>query len=73
LSRIALAANESSQLNIRSVDIFLVLTGTVEVNSATSAQNFDKGEAFAAVSGSAITLKTFSGAEIYRASVPANS
>ena len=73
LSRIALAANESSQLNIRSVDIFLVLTGTVEVSSATGTQNFDKGEAFAAVSGSAITLKTFSGAEIYRASVPANS
>jgi len=73
LSRIALIANETCQLNITSLDIFLVLNGSVEVNSTAGTQRFDKGAAFAAINGSAITLKAISTAEIYRASVPANS
>lgn len=73
LSRIELKAGEKSSLAINSTDIFLLLNGTVTVREGTGIATFKKGEAFMAVSGAAIALETASNAEIYRASVPANS
>jgi len=69
LSRIELAAGQSSLFNIVSADIFLVLNGQATAGGAL----FKKGEAFLAVCGNAIQLETVTGAEIYRASVPAKS
>ncbi len=73
LSRVVLAAQASCTLNIVSSDIFLVLQGAVTVTEAGDNKAFKKGEAFLAVNGAAITLQAATGAEVYRASVPANS
>jgi mannose-6-phosphate isomerase len=73
LSRIVLVANQTYQLNIVSADIFLLLDGTVEAGDEADKKEFKKGEAFIAVSNTVIAIKALSGAEIYRASVPANS
>jgi mannose-6-phosphate isomerase len=73
LSRIVLAVNQTYQADITSVDIFLVLNGSIEVSSETNKEAFKKGEAFATVNNTVITIKTPSGAEIYRAYVPVKS
>ena len=73
LSRIILAAKDGCALEIASASIFLLLQGDVTVSDTTGSKHFKKGEAFLAVNGAAITLQTAAGAEIYRASVPANS
>ncbi|MEP6748103.1 MAG: mannose-6-phosphate isomerase, class I [Bacteroidota bacterium] len=71
LSKIVLGANQTYHLNIHSADIFLVLNGAVEAVSGLNTQRFKHGEAFIAVNGSEIILKSITHAEIYRASVPA--
>jgi len=73
LSRIVLHANQTYQLNIVSADIFLVLSGMVEAASETNSHGFKQGEAFIVLNNTALSLKTRSGAEIYRASVPVSS
>ncbi|MFT3933448.1 MAG: mannose-6-phosphate isomerase, class I [Chitinophagaceae bacterium] len=70
LSKILLTPSSETQLNIASTDIFLVLSGKATASTATDRQEFTKGEAFAAVSGSSIKIDSAQGAEIYRASVP---
>ncbi|GAC1448502.1 MAG: mannose-6-phosphate isomerase, class I [Chitinophagaceae bacterium] len=72
LSRIVMDADQTCRLHIASADIFLVLNGMVDAVSETNNLTFTRGEAFVAVSHTVLTLKTASGAEIYRASVPAN-
>ena len=73
LSRILLAADQGCNINIASTDIFLVLDGTVTVTEGGSSKAFKKGEAFVVVHGAALQLATATGAELYRASVPAKS
>ncbi len=72
LSSIVLDAQQVCPLHIASADIFLVLRGAVTVTGEGLNKPFKKGEAFLAVNGAAIILQAAAGAEIYRASVPAN-
>ena len=71
LSKIALAKNESVSIASKSVEIFIVLEGMVDVHE--NAQNIftlTQGEAFASFDGAAFTLTTQAQSTLYRASIP---
>ncbi len=71
LRRISLSARQESKLHIQSVDLFLVLNGSIEVVSESTSITVGKGEAFAAVDYAVLSLKAFGEpAEIFRATVP---
>ncbi|MEO5683016.1 MAG: mannose-6-phosphate isomerase, class I [Chitinophagaceae bacterium] len=70
LSRIILAPGQTCRLQIASADIFLLLAGDLEVSSGTNTETLKRGEAFMAVNGAEVTMKSSSSAEVYRAAVP---
>jgi mannose-6-phosphate isomerase len=73
LSRIQLAPGEHSSLNITDADIFLVLKGSVLVNDGAGEELYKQGQSFLAANKAVITLSSAGGANLFRASVPANS
>jgi len=71
LSRLLLAAGKTYATTVGGTDIFLVLGGATEVNSADGVVTLNRGDAFVAFSDTKLEFKSAGGAEIYHAGVPA--
>jgi mannose-6-phosphate isomerase len=71
LSRIDLLNQESVTIKARSVEIFIVLSGRVDVGEKGSAPFVRaKGESFIAFDGAEVVLTALEDAVVYRAGVP---
>lgn len=70
LSEIILEEGKTINLDVRSLDIFLLLNGEVKVNSGELKLKRSGGESFLAVAGSKISIEGASNATLYRATVP---
>lgn len=71
LSRIGLLAKEEVMIQVRSVEVYIVLEGAIEVQEGGAAGfGVEKGGAFVAFDGAGLTLTGLADAIVYRASVP---
>jgi mannose-6-phosphate isomerase len=68
LSCIQLNAGQSYRTKANTLDIFFVLSGSVQAEDGQSKHLFHKGEAFAIPSGTSFNLQSPSGVLLYRAS-----
>ncbi len=70
LSEIKLTAGQSVTLEVRSLDIFLILQGDITASSGEEMLERGEGQAFFATAGTGLNLTALSNAAIYRATVP---
>nr|WP_276486083.1 mannose-6-phosphate isomerase, class I [Paraflavitalea sp. H1-2-19X] len=71
LHRITLKAGGTTTITSTTVDIFFVYAGDVDASAGAETVRLQQGEALLAVAGTALTINTVKGTEVFVATVPA--
>lgn len=70
LQKLTIGAGDSLMIQAFTADIYLVLSGIVEVFSENQGQALHKGEAFLTIAGCSLRMESVEGATLFRATVP---
>lgn len=71
LHRISLAAGSNTTVTATTADIFFVYKGDVQAHAGENSVGLQQGEAMLAAAGTAVTISTLKGTEVFVATVPA--
>jgi mannose-6-phosphate isomerase len=73
LSRFVMKPGETAEVTARSGEIFLLVSGKLLVKGEEDKLSAEKGDSFFLTNGQHVSLEALTGAELYRATVPAHT